>query len=466
MRGVGRVPVERFGGCTIWAEPRQSLRGAVLGKSPVYRRSQLENGIRIVTEHLPCSKSVSLGVLVNAGPQDDPPQKSGLAHLAEHCLFQGTSGRDALEIARLMDVAGGQMGAFTTRDYTCFFANVLAEYLPYATDLFSDMLLNSVFPPENVEREKQAILREIDLQRDTPAERVHHQLKRMIWPDHALGSVVQGNADAVRRITADEIRTFVRDHYTPDRLIVAAAGNVDHESLVEQIRDGFWRLTGATGTRPTNRCQFHAGIACDRAPVSQAYFAIGIEAPIYTSAERYEMFLLNSVLGGGLSSRLYRKLREQRGLVYDISSELHAYRDAGVWVIQGSTAPEHLQTVIALTTLELQHLATFERPIDEEELWTAKMQVRGQHLLAAEEPFTRMSRLATQELYFGRHLPEDEILSSTAAVTVDDLRATSHRQLRPALRRLGLSTVGPEASASYSPEALKELLNDLVCCAV
>jgi predicted Zn-dependent peptidase len=408
---------------------------------------------------------VSLGVLVDVGPQEDPPGLCGLAHLSEHALFQGTSGRSAFEIARLMDVAGGAMGAFTARDYTCFHANVLDEYLTYATELFGDMLLNSVFPAENIEREKQAILREIGLRNDSPTERVHQRLKRLIWPHHALGSFVPGDAEAVERITRDDVEAFVRRHYTPDRIIIAAAGNVEHDAVVEQVRDSFWRLEGV---RPSHRpapCRFHSGVALDEAPVSQAYFAIGLKAPAYAASERYRLFLLNSVLGGGLSSRLFRKLREERGLVHGISSELHAYRDAGVWVIEGSTSPEQLQSVLALTILELQQLATFETPIDDEELWTAKRQVRGQHLLAAEDAHTRMSRLATQELYFGRPLSEAEILGHLEQVTVENLWQTCRLQLLPAVGRLALSVVGPEAPECYSLESLEDLLGEFALCA-
>ena len=431
----------------------------------MYQFSRLENGIRIVTEHLPCSRSVSLGVLVDAGPQDDPIGLSGLAHLAEHALFQGTSGRSAFEIARLMDVAGGAMGAFTARDYTCFYANVLDEYLTYATELFGDMLLNSVFPDENIEREKQAVLREVGLSHDTPTERVHQQLKRLIWPQHVLGSAVAGNAKAVERITSDDVRAFVRRQYTPDRIIIAAAGNVEHAALAEQIRDSFWRLDGVRPSRRPSRCRFHSGVALHESPVSQAYFAIGLEAPAYCAAERYRLFLLNSVLGGGLSSRLFRKLREERGLVYGISSELHAYRDAGVLVIEGSTAPEHLTSVIALTIMELQQLATFETEIDEEELWTAKMQLRSQQLLSAENAHTRMSRLATQELYFGRHLPEAEILAEIEQITAEDLWQSCRLQLLPAVGNLALSVVGPEAAEWYSQESFEDLLGEFSLCA-
>lgn len=434
-------------------------------RTAVFRRGWLENGIRIITEHLPSSRSVTLGVLVDVGPQDDPRGLNGLAHLAEHSLFQGTSGRSAFEISRLMDVAGGQMGAFTARDYTCFHANVLDEYLTYATELFGDMLLNSVFPEENIEREKHAILREIGMNEDSPSNRVHNRLKRSIWPNHSLGRDVHGDSEAVQRMTGDHVCQFVQRHYTPDRIVIAAAGNVEHEQVVEQIRDSFWRMDGRGPMKIRRPCQFHSSVTIEESPVSQTYFSIGIEAPAYDADDRYRLFLLNSVLGGGMSSRLYRKLREERGLVYGISSELHAYRDAGVWVIEGSTAPEHLMAVVALIVTELQMLAEFETPIDDEELWTAKMQVRGQHLLSAESAHTRMSRLATQEFYFGRHIPESEVLREIERVTFEDLRQTCVDRLQSAVNRLSLSVVGPDAPDCFSQESLEELLGEFALCA-
>jgi predicted Zn-dependent peptidase len=423
------------------------------------RRIRLSNGIRVVTESVPASRSVSIGVLVAAGPQDDPSDKPGLAHFTEHALFQGTSNRDAVDISRLMDVAGGQMGAFTSRDYTCFYANVLDDYCPYALDLLGDILLNSTFPEENLEREKHAVAREIDMSRDTPSDRVHTLLKEAIWPNHPLGRAIHGDPAAVRGMTREDVIYFVHKNYLPDRMIIAASGNLDHVDFAAHVQDAFWRMLGESGPEPPRRCRPRATVTIERAPVYQAYFALGLPVGGYADPDRYTVHVLNALLGGGLSSRLFRQLREERGLVYNIQSEWHAYRDAGLLVIEGSTAPESLMQVLALTMLELSQLAALHRPPDEEELWKAKMQIRGQHLLAAENTHTRMSRLATQEFYFGRLIGEDEVLAGIDAVGLDELAGYAERLLAPSLAAPTVAVVGPEIPACFSEASIRELLD-------
>ncbi len=424
----------------------------------MYRKTTLENSIRVVTETMSEVRSVSIGVLINASPRDETPAQSGLAHLTEHLMFQGTSSRDAMQIARLMDVGGGHMGGFTTRDYTCYLATVLDDYYPYTLDLLGDILLNSTFPADSLEREKETILREIETGYDAPDERVHTLLKAFAWPDQPLGKPITGQPDTVKALTREDVIYFVHKHYLPNRIIIAAAGNVEHEDFVAQVRDAFWRILGqsqpAAGTRPT----YQAGITIEHMPVSQTYFSLGIRAFPYTHPDRYGLHVLNNILGGGISSRLFRRIREERGLVYNIGSEYHAYCNDGMWVIEGSTAPEYLIPVLGLTLVELWQLVTEEEAVADEELWKAKMQIRGQHLLAEEDTNTRMSRLATQELYFGRHIPSAEILSQIQAVDGQMLQRMANETLLDALRQVTIAVVGPEAPQHYNHSSLEELL--------
>ena len=424
----------------------------------MFRKTVLENGIRVVSESIPTTRSVSIGVLIDAGPQNDPPGQQGLAHLTEHSLFQGTSTRSAVDISRLMDAAGGQMGAFTARDYTCLYANVLDDYSTYALDLLGDILLNSTYPEAHLEREKQAILREIDLHRDTPSDRLHSLLKQSSWPDHPLGRSILGTQETVRTATREDIIYFVQENYRPDRIIIACAGNLDHDIFVEQTIDACWRMLGESDPSVQRPCIFQPAIAVETAPVSQAYFALGIETFPYAHSQRYLLHVLNAILGGGMSSRLFRQLREERGLVYNIQSEIHAYQAGGQLVIEGSTAPEQLTAVLALTIVALYRLATGDEPIDEEELYTAKMQIRGQHLLSAEHTHTLMSRLATQEFYFRRNIPEEEILQKIEQIEVADLQQFAGEQLTPALGQMSLAVIGPERPACYSTATLRELM--------
>ncbi len=423
------------------------------------QRIELNNGIRIATESVPASESVSIGVLIDAGPRDDPADKRGLAHFTEHAFFQGTSNRDAVAISRLMDVAGGQMGAFTGRDYTCFYANVLADYCPYALDLLGDILLNSTFPEDNLEREKQAILHEIDNACDNPYDRVHALLKQQIWPHVSLGRSILGTRDSVQGFTREDVIYFTNNHYLPDRILIAASGKIDHDHFAAQTQDAFWRMLGTSIPRAPEPCEAHSGVAIDQASVSQAYFALGIPAGNYTNENRYLLHLLNCLLGGGMSSRLFYSLREERGLVYHIQSEVHAYRDAGMLVVEGSTNPEQLLQVLSLILLELYRLASFDQPVDAEELWKAKMQIRGQHLLASECLHTRMSRILTQELYFGRRIADHVILDAIDRIDFHRLRDYAEEQILPALSHVGVAILGPAALPVDTELAVRELVD-------
>lgn len=426
----------------------------------LYQKSTLENGLRIVTEAIPGSRSVAIGILIEAGPRDERPEKAGLAHLVEHLLFQGTSSRDENEIAHLMDVGGGNFGGFTTRDYTCYFATVLDDYRTYAIDLLGDILLNSIFPPENIEREKMIILREIERVRDTPFERAHMLLKSAVWPNHPLGRAVMGDSSSVRDLTREDVIYFVHNHYLPDRMIIAAAGNLDHQDFVAQIRDAFWRMQGKSRVRNDELPSFHSGVTIRQAAVSQAYFSIGIQSQPYDFSNRYSIHLLNNILGGGISSRLYRGIREERGLVYHIESEYHAYRDAGLLVVEGSTTPEYLKQVLALTFAELGLLVSGDKPVDAEELWKAKMYLRGQHLLTGENTNTRMSRLATQEFYFGNHIPSDEILTRIDSPDVHHLQQFASETFSDLLGKVMIAIVGSEETEQFSSSSISELMTN------
>lgn len=424
----------------------------------MYHKTTLENGIRVVTDPMPQTRSVAMGVLIYAGPQDEPADRLGLAHLTEHLMFQGTSSRDALAIARTIDTLGGQIGAFTGRDYTCYYASVLDDYRTYALDLLGDILLNSIFPEESLAREKETILREIAAGQDAPAERVHALLKRCVWPDHPLGRPVAGHPATVRAISREDVIYFVHEHYVPSRIIIAAAGNIDHADFVAQVRDAFWRMLGQREPMPRPTPVARAGVMVEHAALSQAYFSIGLPAYPYAHPNRYSLHLLNSIVGGGISSRLVRHIREERGLVYQLGSEYHAYRDGGLWVIEGSTAPEYLIPVLALSLIQLWQLVTGAEPVTEEELWRTKMQLRGQHLMGSEDSYTRMSRLATQELYFDQPLSAYEILAQIEAVDLATLQLTCETSFIDTLHHPAIAVVGPEAPDHYCSSAIEELL--------
>ena len=418
----------------------------------MYKSSVLSNGMRVVTDSVPGMRSVSVGVLVAASPQDEPSDKAGLAHFTEHAFFQGTSGRDAAAISRMIDEAGGQMGAFTSRDYTCFYANILQDYCPFALDLLGDVLLNSTFPEDSLVREREAVIQEIDLQSDNPSSRLHDLLKRRIWPRHPLGRPVAGDVGSVQNLTREDVIYFVGQNYLPDRMIMAAAGAVDHDDMVSQAQDAFWRMLGTSAPQGHSLCEFEPVVLLEEGPVGQSYFALAVPAFAYCDSRRYSVHVLNTILGGGISSRLHRKLRESHGLVYYVQSDYQAYRDAGVLIVEGVTAPENLTPVLDMTLLEIEQLARYG--VDEEELWKAKMQMRGQHLLAADSVHTRMSRLATQTHYFGSFLDEDDVLRG-----IDSVEASAVQEAASHLFESGsgqsFAAIGP-ASAPYTMEQLED----------
>ena len=420
----------------------------------MYCKTTLENGIRVVTETMPQVRSIAISIVVDVGPKDEAQEQSGLAHFVEHLMFKGTSSRDAMQIARLMDVAGGLIGGFTSRDYTCYFATALDDYRTYALDLFGDVILNSTFDKESLERERRVILREIEADQDAPDQLAHSLLKATIWPNHPLGRLIAGQPEVVRKVTREDMIYFVHKHYLPDRLIIAAAGSMEHEDFLAQVRDAFWRMLGQGSPSPSRPPACHSGVTIRARDLSQVYFALGVKACFYTHPDRYGLHVLNDLLGGGISSRLFRHLREERGLVYNVASSYHAYRDGGLLVIEGSTTPQALMSVLGLTMAQLWRLA--EEPVGEEELWKTRERIRSRYLITSEDTNTRMSRLATQELYFGYHIPTSEIVEQIQRVdqgTVQRLAQGLMVNGCPAL-----AVVGPQSPHHYSAEAIEKLL--------
>lgn len=426
-----------------------------------YNRTVLENGVRVVTESISSVRSISIGVLVGCGSVQETPAQAGLSHLCEHLLFQGTSGRDALQIARQIDSAGGMVGAFTTRDYTCYHGSILDDYCYHALDLLGDVLLNSTFPERSLEREKHAILSEMARGQDVPEQRVDELVKGAAWAGHGLGRAIAGDAAAIARHTREDVIYFFHEHYTPQRIIIAAAGNLDHDDFVAQTRDSFWRLLGENLPAAVQAPEFHGGITLSEADFGQAYFALAIPAPPYADPMRYGVHLLNRVLGDGISSRLFRVLREERGLVYEIRSEYHAYRDAGMLTVEGSTAVECLPEVIEQVLATVGNLFRWTEPVDSEELWRAKTQIRSQHLVGSEDVHTRMCRLSTQELYFGGFLDARRVLADIDAVDLAALRGVASDYFAGEMRRAHLVVAGPVAGHAELRERLNGLMDGL-----
>lgn len=424
-------------------------------------QSVLENRIRVVTKQLAGVRSISLGFLMASGPMDEPEAHSGVAHLTEHLLFGGTRTRDDIAIARMMDTTGGQVGGFTSRDYTCFTTTVLDDYRTYLIDLMGDLLIDSQFAEAAVHQEKDIIIREISTQLDQPDICAHERMKSHIWRGHPLGRAIGGTIASVARLQRQDILDFFSQHYQPRRLIIAAAGNLNHQDVVTNISDAFWNMPDdGKDDRLSPPPAFHGGITVACKGVTHAYFSIGIKAAPYASSERYFLHLLTTVLGGGLSSRLFRKLRQESGMVYEVTSEYQAYKLDGVIVIEGSTTPELLHSVLSRILLELHGIALGMLPIDAEELWTAKMQLKGRHLISQENSHTCMSSLATQTFYFGQYIESKEICSQIDDVDIEQINVIAGRLLQRGLENPAISIVGPQCDHVCNTHSLENMLKE------
>ena len=410
--------------------------------------SVLENGVRVISEHLTHTSSAAVSILVEAGPQNEPENKSGLAHLCEHSLFLGTPQRNSKVLAQDIDAAGGCFGAFTAPDYTCFYAHVMEDYVSYGFDLLGDILVASEFPESGVEREQEVICQEIRGYKDQPDHVALQLTKELLWPNHLLSRSVTGRESDVRDLSRDDVVDFISQNYTPDRIIVAAAGAVDHGSIVEQVQDAFWTLKKTDDKRPKRielapPTEPRGGCRAHYLPTTQVSFSIGLPSMKYNDPRRYAMFVLANLFGGGMSSRLYQQLRERNALVYSVQSNLLSYRDGGAMIISGTTSLKGLLPSIEITLNQLVGLLVDGLPVSEEELWKSKMQVRSQSRLASDMISNRVSSIVTQEFHFGHRISSDEIIAQIDAVTIEDLQSLAQTLFSESLAHLAIVVAGP-----------------------
>lgn len=399
----------------------------------------LENGVRIISEHVQGVRSVSVGVIVDAGSKDENDAQRGYAHLLEHMLFQGTDQRDAAAIAEMMEVGGGAIGAFTTRDYTVYHATVLDDYVPFALEALGDMLSSSILPEEALQRQRSVILNEI-AGNDSPSGAVNNLLKMTLWPQHPLGYPVAGFEETLKAATRDRLAGFLAEHYVGPRMIVAAAGNISATDFAAQAQDSFWPIAAAGQPPAVSAPTLSANtVAAEYRDVQQVYFALAWPAPHYIAPDRYRWHLFSSMLGGSPTSRLYRRLREEQGMVYHVSAQYQAYRSAGAFVVEGATRPQTLAPVLAGILIELHRMA--EETINLDDHFRAKQSLISQHLVSGDSPYVRMSRLGLQELYFQKALSSDEIIEQLGNQTPEDMPRLAGQLLESGLPTIAL--VGP-----------------------
>lgn len=396
------------------------------------RRTVLPGGLRVLTEQVPGVRSASFGIWVGVGSRDERPAQLGSAHYLEHLLFKGTARRSALDISAAIDAVGGEMNAYTTKEYTCFYARVLDSDLPLAIDVVSDLVTGALLRPEDVESERGVILEEIAMHDDDPSDLVHDEFARSLFGDTPLGRPILGTEESIGSLRRSAIHGFYRRRYTPPSMVVAAAGRVDHADVLRRVRAAFHGMTdGDAAPRPPRqgrRVRTRGGsvTVVDRR-TEQANLVIGMPGIVRTDERRYALGVLNSALGGGMSSRLFQEIREKRGLAYSVFSFSTQYSDAGVVGVYAGCLPGKVDDVIDLARTEVARVVA--DGISADELARGKGQLRGSIVLGQEDTGARMSRIAKAELLYDELPAIDEVLRRIDAVTLDDVRELAEQLL-------------------------------------
>jgi predicted Zn-dependent peptidase len=391
-----------------------------------YRKTVLRNGLRILTEQIPFVRSVSLGIWVRSGSRFEGPRINGICHFIEHMLFKGTPRRTAYAIAREIDSVGGGLNAFTSKEVTAFYCRVLDEDLALAVDLLTDIFLNPSFPEEEIEREKQVVVQEIRQVEDNPEDLVHETLGTTFWKDDPLGQPIMGTIANVNSFDRDAMLAFRQAAYTPAEIVLCAAGAVSHDHFVELTGPVMEQLQpGPSMFSPTApRTDFSSHVITR--DLEQVHICAAAAAPSAVDARRHPAYVLHTVLGGGVSSRLFQEVREKNGLAYSVYSFLSSFSDSGAFGVYAAADPERVEELIDILRKETAGLAG---SVTEEEVRLAKKQIKGNVLLAMESSEARMNRLAKGEYYFGRYIPLEEILKSIEAVTLDEVRSLAEEIL-------------------------------------
>jgi predicted Zn-dependent peptidase len=401
------------------------METAVLTRPPLneprnIHREVLPNGLIVLSEEMAHIRSIAIGIWMKTGSRDESLDLNGISHFTEHMVFKGTKNRTARDIARQVDSIGGNMDAFTGKETICFNIKVLDEHVPVAIDILSDLVLNPVFDPKDILREKGVILEEIKMDEDNPDYLVHEIFTQNFWKDHPLGKPILGTKETVRSFEQVKLFDFYRQRFAPNNMIISAAGNLNHQNFVQLIQDKFAALGAVpNGFRlPAPEVTPHV-ITRNKKSLEQVQLCVGVPSHPISDEKRYVSYVLNTVLGGGMSSRLFQKVREEQGLVYSIYSDLNPYRDTGCLAIYAGTSLESTRNVVDSVLAEFRELKS--EMIAADELRRAKDQLKGSLMLSLESSTSRMSNLARQEMYFKRFFSLDETINQIESVKAEEV---------------------------------------------
>ena len=413
-------------------------------KSAIARRV-LPNGLVVIAEPMPHVRSVSIGIWLHAGSRRETPALNGIAHFIEHMVFKGTTRRTSEMIAREMDSVGGLLDAFTAKETVSFNAKVLDEHLPIAFDVLSDLVLRPLFAKEDVSKEKQVVLEEIKMEEDNPESLAHEVLTQDFWRGHPLGSPILGTSTTVRHFTREAVVDCFREWYAPGNTIVTAAGHIEMSRLVDLVQGAFGALkTGRKKSRQSPQAsrapQPHARLVTrDKPALEQAHITMAVPSYPLADPRRYATSILNNILGGGMSSRLFQNIRERQGLAYAVLSELNPYSDAGMLSVYAGTGRNTIERVLRSVAEEFRRMK--QEPVAEDELRRAKDHLKGSLLLSLESSGARMSNLARQEMYFKRFFTVKELQASVEAVTREDVQQIAREFFQP--EKIAVTVLGP-----------------------
>jgi predicted Zn-dependent peptidase len=399
----------------------------------------MDNNTQILTETVPHVRSVSIGFFVDTGSRYESPDINGSSHFIEHLMFKGTNRRTAKDIAEELDAVGGQLNAFTTKEYTCYYARVLDEHFDLAVDLLGDMIFASKFDPVDIDRERNVILEEIKMYEDAPDELVHDIFASSIWRGHPLGQPIIGTADVINGLTREKLYDYYSDNYNPGRMIVAVAGNISHNSVMKKLRPLFENKEGKERPRQINTPVIQRHIVCRSKDTEQVHLCVGAPGLKLDHEDIYVMQIINTILGGGLSSRLFQEIREQRGLVYSVYSYHSSYHDTGLFGIYAGLSKQNVNEVLDLIFKQVRDIQI--EGVKKEELYRAKEQLKGSLFLSLENVNTRMSRLGKSQLYLGKVFTPEEIADKVNKVTIGDIQELAREILDP--DGFSLASIGP-----------------------
>jgi predicted Zn-dependent peptidase len=402
-------------------------------------KETLPNGVRVVVEEIPSVRSVSLGIWVGTGSRYETPENNGISHFLEHMFFKGTKRYTARQLAEVFDGIGGQVNAFTSKEYTCYYAKVLDNHFRLALETLADMFFHSTFVPDELAKERKVVIEEIRMYEDTPDELVHDLVAQASFGEHPLGYNILGTEQTLSRFEREDLLQYIQANYTPDNTVVTVAGNVRMQDVLRLVEPLFQNHKGQrrwNGIRETP--SFHYDKKIRNKQTEQAHICLATQGFASDTEQLYAMTLLNNALGGSMSSRLFQEIREERGMAYSVYSYHTAYRETGSFGIYVGTAPEQAQDVVDLIVEIVRKVA--EQGITAEELTKGKEQVKGSLMLSLESTSSRMSRLGKNELILGRHISLDEMIAGIDHVTLDDIKEVAREVLS---RPLALAAVGP-----------------------